>query len=353
MSHPPVSPRSPDVSPQLDPDAQQPQLLPGQFAIQTFLKETFLTAVGGGGRTADAVATDAKEVGAWEMFNLWVYPTRVHTHENPEGFIQYAIQTKNGNYITVVGGGGRSADVLHTDAVQARAWERFGLIHQSPEWSLRSIYPSNYDTRRDSPWYYAIPASTGNYLTALGGGGHNADSSINSDATQIASWELFRLIKCGQLMSGYQYAIRPVEGIYTMMAADGGGRIRYALGFALINLDRPAEARKWAKLALIEQDDGSYAMQTVNGNYVTAVGGGGIPPLDPVTTGPSDVFHTDAVHVQSWEKFEILDQGDGTYAIQTFAGNYIGQTENWLMRTDITAIEDAGKYRLSPLLSEN
>ena len=350
MSHP-VSPRSPDVSPQLDPDAQRPQLLPGQFAIQTFLKEKFLTAVGGGGRTADAVHTDATELGAWEKFNLWVYPIRVHTHENPEGFTQYAIQTNNGNYITAVDGGGRSADVLHTDAVQARAWEIFGLIPQSPPFSL---YPANYDLRRDSPWYYAIPASTGNYLTALGGGGHSADSSINSDATQIASWELFRLIKCGQLMSGYQYAIRPVEG-YTVAAWNGGGELRAGLGLAAFNdIDR----RPWTKLVLIEQDDGSYAMQTVSGNYVTAVRGGGIPPLDSETGTQSDVFHTDSVHVQSWEKFRILDQGDGTYAIQTVTGNYIGTTigtipGSSLLRTDITAIEEAGKFRLSPLLSEN
>ena len=147
------------------------------------------------------------------------------THARESGRLyQYAIQTKNGNYITAVGGGGRSADVLHTDAVQARAWERFGLIPQSPPLSLRSVYPSNYDTTRDSPWYYAIPASTGNYLTALEGGGHSADSSMNSDATQIASWELFRLIKCGQLMSGYQYAIRPVNGYDTITATNGGGR---------------------------------------------------------------------------------------------------------------------------------
>jgi hypothetical protein len=46
------------------------QLLPGKFAIETFVKETFLTAVGGGGRTADAVYT-MQNPAAWETFRIW------------------------------------------------------------------------------------------------------------------------------------------------------------------------------------------------------------------------------------------------------------------------------------------
>jgi hypothetical protein len=62
------------------------QQLPGKFAIGTFLKSTFLTAVGGGGRTSNAVRTDATTPSRWETFQLWFDPeARVTTPENPEG----------------------------------------------------------------------------------------------------------------------------------------------------------------------------------------------------------------------------------------------------------------------------
>src|SRR5207247_3746372 len=36
-----------------------------------------------------------------------------------------AFQTTNGHYLTAVGGGGRTTDVIHTDAVSIRSWEKF------------------------------------------------------------------------------------------------------------------------------------------------------------------------------------------------------------------------------------
>jgi hypothetical protein len=39
----------------------------------------------------------------------------------------YALKTVSGNYITAVGGGGRTSDVLHTDATRVGAWEKFRL----------------------------------------------------------------------------------------------------------------------------------------------------------------------------------------------------------------------------------
>src|SRR5690348_12790733 len=106
-------------------------LLPGEFAIATFLTETYLGAVDGGGRTNDAVHTDAQQPLVWQRFKLWTDPTtRIHTPENPEGFVTYAIQTATGNFLTAVSGGNRTTEVLHTDATQALAWERFGLIQQ-------------------------------------------------------------------------------------------------------------------------------------------------------------------------------------------------------------------------------
>lgn len=70
------------------------QQLPGKFALETFLKETFVTAVGGGGRTSGAIHTNATTPSLWETFQLWYDPEqRLNTPENPEGFFPYAIQT--------------------------------------------------------------------------------------------------------------------------------------------------------------------------------------------------------------------------------------------------------------------
>jgi hypothetical protein len=330
------------------------QLLPGEFAIETFLKETFITAVGGGGRTSDVIHTDATTPSTWETFRLWYDPERLlNTPENPEGFFPYAIQTASGNYLTAVGGGDRISDVLHTDATEPRAWETFGLIPQVPPFS---IYPVGYDLRHDAPWYYAIATEKGNYLTALGGGGHTQDPAVHTDATKVNTWELFRLICKGPLISGRQYALRPVP-LFTLAAGNGGGEIYNGL---LLSSSGNANSRQWAKFTLLQQPDGTYALQTLSGNYVTAVAGGGIGPLPQPNGLLADAFHTDATHVKSWEKFRILDQGDFTYVLQTVFDWYVGlvskpdgTVSQSIFRTDLTDIKDAARWRLTPLLSEN
>lgn len=58
-----------------------------------------------------------------------------------------------------------------------------------------------------------------------------------------------------------------------------------------------------------------FAIQTASSNYITAVGGGG---------RSSDVLHTDAKQVQSWETFSFgLDQHGWRHAIQTVNGHYL------------------------------
>ena len=330
------------------------QQLPGKFAFETFLKETFVTAVGGGGRTSGAVHTNATTPAAWETFHLWLdLDRRINTQESPEGFFPYAIQTASKNYLTAVNGGGRTSDVLHTNATVPQAWETFGLIPLVPPFS---IYPDQFNLTQDAPWYYAIATEKGNYLSALGGGGQTADPALHSDATKVGSWELFRLICAGPLMSGRQYALRPVAG-YSLAAGNGGGvgPFRRGLGLAATNnIDR----KSWEKFTLLQQPDGTFALRTVSGNFVTAVGSGGVPPIIANSGGQaSDVFHTDAVQIGAWEKFRILDQGDFTYVLQTDTGWFVGllttEGNTPLLRTDLMDIEQAARWRLSPLLSEN
>src|ERR1700761_2323090 len=62
--------------------------------------------------------------------------------------------------------------------------------------------------------------------------------------------------------------------------------------------------------------------QTENGHYLTAVNGGGLA-LDP-SGQPIDVIHTDAVHPAAWETFTLVGPGGGApYGIQTTNGHFL------------------------------
>jgi hypothetical protein len=106
----------------LFPELARADQLPGEFAIR-FWNGSFLTAVGGGGRTTDAFHTDLKDasrIGSWEKFKLHVAPAH-----HPI----YAIQTMTNHFVTAVDGGGRTTEpVLQTDRTWVMAWEQFNLF---------------------------------------------------------------------------------------------------------------------------------------------------------------------------------------------------------------------------------
>jgi hypothetical protein len=135
-------------------------------AIQTY-DGHYLTAVSGGGRISDVLHTDATQIGAWEKFTL------VDSGDGTPN-IRYGILTVNGHYLTAVGGGGRITDVIHSDATQLQDWEKFTMISLGNGW-------------------YGIQTINGHYLTATGAGG-NINDTIHSDAVRIDQWEQFRLI---------------------------------------------------------------------------------------------------------------------------------------------------------------
>jgi len=145
----------------------QAQNAPTVCSFQT-INGRYLGAVGGGGRTTDVLHTDATRVGSWEKFTL------VDPGEGSP--IPYGFMTKTGHYLSAVGGGGRITDVMHSDAASYNAWERLTLVSQGGG-------------------YYAIQTVDGHYLTAVGGGGRITDT-IHSDATRIGAWEKFR-VTCG------------------------------------------------------------------------------------------------------------------------------------------------------------
>ena len=129
----------------------------------------YLTAVGGGGRTSDVIHSDATQVNAWEKFTLIDSRTGASN-------IEYGIQTKSGNFLTAVSGGGRTTDVLHSNATNLLGWERFTLNSLGGGW-------------------FAIQTMIGRYLTAVDGGGRISEV-IHSDATQVQAWEKFK-VTCG------------------------------------------------------------------------------------------------------------------------------------------------------------
>jgi len=134
---------------------------PTTCSIQTFNTRNFLTAVGGGGRTTDVIHTDATVARSWETFTLVDAGDGVHV----------GIKTVSGNFLTAVGGGGRTTDVIHSDATVLRSWEKFSVIRFGGDG-------------------FAIQTVNGHFLTAVGGGGRTTDV-IHSDATQVQAWELF------------------------------------------------------------------------------------------------------------------------------------------------------------------
>jgi hypothetical protein len=138
---------------------------PATCAFQTNNTGNYVTAVGGGGRTTDVIHTDATTVQAKERFTLVDAGDGTH----------YGIKTLTGNYLTAVDGGGRSSDTIHSNATLLLDWEKFALVPQGGS-------------------LYAIQTVNGHYLTAAGGGGRTTDV-IHTDATVVLGWELF-LVRC-------------------------------------------------------------------------------------------------------------------------------------------------------------
>jgi hypothetical protein len=277
-------------------------LLPGEFAIRTYLKNTYLTARDGGRHSIDAVVTAATTLGPNEKFKL--------TTIQPD---YTSIQTPQGNYVSAVGEGGRHfppGEVLQTERTSLADDALFVLGGPGAAGGTN------------------IETFNGHFLTALGGGGKTTDA-FHTDATGVSTWETFWVLKSGDLGSGYRYAIRPMgtggpgEVVNFLTAAGGGGRPGFQDGEPPVTHFSGLFAD--SQFTLVALGGGSYALQTRSGNYVTAVGGGGF------ANGVN--LHTDATQIQAWEKFRIVDQGNATYTIQTVSGFYLAVNTRVLQST--------------------
>ena len=96
-----------------------------------------------------------------------------------------------------------------------------------------------------------------------------------------------------------------------LTAVGGGGRISDVL-----HTDA-TKASTWERFVLINTTEGVYHLKTANGHYLTAVSGGG---------RITDVMHSDATQAKAWETFTLSSLGNNYYSIQTNNGRYLTAT---------------------------
>jgi len=148
---------------------------------------------------------------------------------------------------------------------------------------------------------FAIHAPTGQYLTAVNGGGMTDPADkipLHTNATQVGPWEKFKFIP----LSGDIFAIRTYNGHY-VTAVNGGGMGEAANPNRLPMHTDATHLDPWEVFTLALTSDGYCTMRTADGHYVTAVKGGGVG--EPANTLP---IHTDANQISNWEKFTLMRQ---------------------------------------------
>ena len=141
----------------------------------------------------------------------------------------------------------------------------------------------------------AIRTPSGNYVTAVNGGGMGDPpymlSPIHTNARLIGPWEQFRIYWIDPLRQ--RFALQTANGHYVTMV-NGGGMGEPANQYP-IHTDA-TQIGLWETFTFIELLDGKYGIQTSGGFYLSAVNGGGMG--EPANQYP---IHTDAMHIGAWE----------------------------------------------------
>jgi hypothetical protein len=118
-------------------------------------------------------------------------------------------------------------------------------------------------------------------------------------------------------------SLQSFDGHY-LTAVGGGGRVT-----DVIHSDANV-ARAWEKFRFVEvRAPGMplrYAIQTMTGNYFTIVGGGG---------RVTDVIHSNATRIGAWEIVRLVSLGHSIYAIQTATGNFLTAQDSGGRVTDV------------------
>jgi hypothetical protein len=118
-------------------------------------------------------------------------------------------------------------------------------------------------------------------------------------------------------------ALRTSTGNYVTAVNDGGMGDPPGLPFNSTAVHtNAAAAGPWEKFTLVNAGDGKIAIKTSGGQYVTAVNGGGMtdPPGFALNT---TAVHTNAKNVGPWETFTLVPLGSNQYTLQAGDGKFV------------------------------
>jgi len=147
----------------------------------------------------------------------------------------------------------------------------------------------------------ALMTMDNHVLTIVNGGGLGGPNSgpgavaIHTDAVEAGPWETFRL----EWVDSTYFALKTVNGNY-VTAVNGGGVGGANDASSPVHSDA-TWVGPWEQLTLnYNSVTGTATIQVPNGRYLTAVNGGGYG-------GPNKVpIHTDARAIGPWEKFRAM-----------------------------------------------
>jgi hypothetical protein len=107
----------------------------------------------------------------------------------------------------------------------------------------------------------AFVVASGNYLTAVGGGGKTSDP-LHTDAKEVRQWEMFQLVGVGHdLGDALSYFIVPQHNATPLAAINGGGETKNAI-FPLGVGPFPNQPLPRAVFRLERQPNNTYALRT-------------------------------------------------------------------------------------------
>jgi hypothetical protein len=211
----------------------------GHFAFQTS-NGNFITAVNGGGLTANALITTATDITAWEEFQVeFVRKT----------FELVSLQTANKNYLTAVGLGRQLTNAIHSDAVTVGGWESFtfrksGDLGTGFQYLIKNV-------------------NLGVVVYANNGGGETENTLyLFGNAVPPMAFAQFKLVQ----QPGGSYGIETINGHY--LSAVNGGGLNEGTATSDNILTNATVAQSWEQFRFIDRGDSTYSIQTFDGNYI-------------------------------------------------------------------------------------
>jgi hypothetical protein len=182
----------------------------------------------------------------------------------------------------------------------------------------------------------AMRTQDGHMLTIVNNGGlHNDAVAIQTDRRQVGQWEKFTLVPIDA--QSRTFALKTSNGTF-LTAVHGGGMGGPDDASSPVHTDvtgiGPQET-----LVFEELPDGTYAICTTSGYYLTATNGGGWGE-----SANSSPIHTDATSLGPWETFTLLsvptpDPFESATAIRTRNGDTFTIVNNGGLRNDALGIQ--------------